>query len=163
MVIGKSNKKFTEWYIEKSRTSRIQPKISDLFEVSVGPVVPHRCPHKGNCYPYLDTSSAIPWSIVSKLPKRRFKGTVTKPPFVVVRRTSNPGDKYRAVAAMVTGSSPVAVENHLIVLKPKDGTIKQCNKLIEFLKRASANQWFNERIRCRHLTVSSVKEMPLME
>lgn len=163
MVIGKSNKKFTEWYTEKSRTSRIQPKISDLFEVSVGPVVPHRCPHKGNWHPYLDTSSAIPWSIVSKLPNRRFKGTVTKPPFVVVRRTSNPGDKYRAVASIVTGSSPVAVENHLIVLKPKNETIKQCIKLIEFLKGASANQWFNERIRCRHLTVSSVKEMPLME
>jgi hypothetical protein len=163
MVIGKSNKKFTEWYSEKSRTSRIQLKISDLFEVSVGPVVPYRCPHKGNWYPYLDTSSAIPWSIVSKLPVRRFKGTVTKPPFVVVRRTSNPGDKYRAVASIVTGSSPIAVENHLIVLKPRNGTIKQCIKLIEFLRGASANQWFNERIRCRHLTVSSVKEMPLME
>jgi len=163
MVTGKSNKKFTEWYTEKSRSSRMQPKISDLFEVSVGPVVPYRCPHKGNWYPYLDTSSAIPWSIVSKLPNRRFKGTVTEPPFVVVRRTSNPGDKYRAVASIITGSSHVAVENHLIVLKPKNGTIKQCIKLIEILKGASANQWFNERIRCRHLTVSSVKEMPLME
>ena len=163
MVIGKSNKKFTEWYPEKSHISRIQLKISDLFEVSVGPVVHYRCPHKGNWHPYLDTSSAIPWSIVSKLPTRRFKGTVTKPPFVVVRRTSNPGDKYRAVASIITGFSPVAVENHLIVLKPKSGTMKQCIKLFEFLKEASANQWFNERIRCRHLTVSSIKEMPLME
>lgn len=162
MVIGKSNNEFTEWYTEKSCTSRIESKISDLFEVSVGPVVPYRCPHKGNWHSYLDTSLAIPWSIVSKLPKRRFKGTLTKPPFVVVRRTSNPGDKYRAVASIITGSSPVAVENHLIVLKPKNGTIKQCIKLIEFLRGALANQWFNERIRCRHLTVSSVKEMPLV-
>jgi len=163
MVVGKSNKKSTEWYSETSRTSRIKLKISDLFEVSVGPVVPHRCLHKGNWYSYLNTSSAIPWSIVSKLPKRRFKGTVVKPPFAVVRRTSNPDDKYRAVASIIMGSSPVAVENHLIVLKPKDGTIMRCKKLIEFLKGASANQWFNKRIRCRHLTVSSVKEMPLKE
>ncbi len=63
----------------------------------------------------------------------------------------------------VSHISKFAVENHLIVLRPKDGTIGKCKKLVKFLKGESTNQWFNQRIRCRHLTVSAVKDMPLME
>lgn len=138
-------------------------KISNEFEVRVGPVVPHRDPKKGPRFRYLDCNSALPWSEIDKLKNRRFSGTTFKPPFVVLRRTSSPSDKNRVIATLVKGSSPVAVENHLIVLIPKDSTVKTCKSLIANFKRNETKDWLNTRIRCRHLTVSALKELPWWE
>lgn len=135
-------------------------KVKDLFDVHVGPVVPHRHEHKGPWYSYIDSSSARPWAVVTDLPNRRFSGTIFQSPFVVVRRTSSPSDRYRATATTVRTSKPVAIENHLIILKPKDNTIKLCNELLKQLKDNRTNRWLNRRIRCRHLTVTSIKELP---
>jgi len=134
--------------------------ISDLFDVHVGPVVPYRDPQIGKLHSYVDCSTAAPWAIVSDAPKRRFKGRIFVPPFVVIRRTSNPADKYRAVASIINTRLPIAVENHLIVLKPKDNTLEKCQALVLRLKDDKTNKWLNSRIRCRHLTVSAIKELP---
>lgn len=161
--VGKSKfQKVTDKWLQLVSIGNLA-KISNNFEVRVGPVVPHRDPKKGPWYRYLDCNTAIPWGEIDKLKKRRFPGTTFKPPFVVLRRTSSPSDKKRVIATLVKGSSPVAVENHLIVLIPKDGTVKTCKSVLANLKRSETTEWLNKRIRCRHLTVPALKELPWWE
>jgi hypothetical protein len=83
-----------------------------------------------------------------------------KPPFVAIRRTSRPGDRHRAIGTLITALQPVAVENHLIALRPKDGTVKACRELLYSLKDDRTTHWLDERIRCRHLTVAALNELP---
>jgi hypothetical protein len=82
------------------------------------------------------------------------------PPFVVIRRTSSPSDKFRASGTIIAGKKAVAVENHLIVIRPKNSTLKDCNELLKLLKSEQTNNFLNERMRCRHLTVGIVKKIP---
>ena len=91
---------------------------------------------------------------------RRFEGRVFSPPFVVVRRTSRPGDKHRALGTIINNARPVAVENHLLVLLPKDGTVKACRELLRVLRKPQTTQWLDQYIRCRHLTVSALADLP---
>ena len=91
---------------------------------------------------------------------RKYTGRTFQPPFVVVRRTSRPDDKFRAVATVIVGHELVAVENHLMVLLPKDNKLSSCKKLLSVLKSEETNKWLNERIRCRHLTVNALKNVP---
>lgn len=136
-------------------------KVSDFFSVCVGSVVPHRDEEQGPRCAYIHTRDAPPWGTISSAPDyRKFNGTTHTAPFVIVRRTSSPSDKNRATATLVTCEGDVAIENHLIVLKPLSKTVEECLRLIEFLKREEVDDWLNERIRCRHLTVSAVKEIP---
>ena len=137
--------------------------IGDLFTVAVGPVVPHRNPKKGKWYPYIHPRLLPSWTTINvdnAIKKRRFNGTVFKPPFVVIRRTSRPSDSNRAIASIIKGKSYVAVENHLIVCKPKSGCLDDCHKLLKLLKLDFTNEWLNKRIRCRHLTVTAIREIP---
>ena len=67
----------------------------------------------------------------------------------------------RAVGSIILGSNPVAVENHLIVVKPKRGGIKECEFLLNNLRNAQTKTWLDERIRCRHLTVGVLRELPV--
>jgi hypothetical protein len=80
---------------------------------------------------------------------------------VVIRRTSRPGDAYRATATVIGGESPIAVENHLLVCEPKDRKLATCKKLMLQLKTDAVNKYLNGRIRCRHLTVQAIEELPL--
>ncbi|WP_081610027.1 N-6 DNA methylase [Mariprofundus ferrooxydans] len=135
--------------------------VGDRFEIHVGTVVDYRSPKEGHLYPYLETKQATPWSknfICSDT--RRFNGTVFQPPFVVIRRTSRPGDKFRAIGTIVRGNAPVAVENHLIVAKPMRNTVKQCLELLKVLRLPSTSEYLDIVMRCRHLTVTSVKSIP---
>lgn len=135
--------------------------LGDYFEVRVGPVVPHRDPVEGNEYPFLSAKTCSPWiELESPTLKRRYLGKTYKGPFVVVRRTSSPSDKKRCVPTVIAGSADYAVENHLIIIKPIDGLLETCRELANYLKRVEVNDWVNQRIRCRHLTVSALKEMP---
>lgn len=135
--------------------------LGDKFDISVGPVVPYRDPYEGHEYPFIHPRVVAAWSEVSRFPEtRRYKGKVFCPPFIVVRRTSRPGDQYRAVASIIVGSTPIAVENHLLILQPKDGSLSTCRRLLSILKTTQTNDWLNQRIRCRHLTASSVKSIP---
>jgi hypothetical protein len=135
--------------------------IGNDFEVHVGAVVPYRDKKTGRFYPYLVARDLPAWKTVTKIPaKRRFSGTVHNPPFVVVRRTSRPEDKHRAIGTIISEKNPIAVENHLLVLQPKDNTLESCHKLLNNLRRPETSDWLNSKIRCRHLTVSSLSELP---
>lgn len=142
-------------------TNSQQKNINSYFSVSVGPVVPHRHREEGPELAFLHSRDATPWGTLDHLaPRRRFSGTTHYPPFVVIRRTSSPSDRNRAIGTIINCTEPVAVENHLVVCKPNDGRIESCRNLIEVLKSSVTNDWLNNRIRCRHLTVGAVKEIP---
>ena len=142
----------------------VQPgtTIGDYFDVHVGRVVPHRDPKKGKWHPYIHARNVPTWEIIREFKtSRRHQGKAYEPPFVAIRRTSRPGDKYRATATVIAGERPVAVENHLIVCEPRDGKFTTCQKLITHLKTTAVNEFLDTRIRCRHLTVGAVREVPL--
>ena len=135
--------------------------IGHHFKISIGPVVDYRDPHTGPLYPFIHSRDLPPWQIVREIPRRRcFSGRVLKPPFVAVRRTSRPGDRHRAIGTLIAGSQQVAVENHLIVLQPKDGRVRTCRELLDILKDDQTTHWLDQRIRCRHLTVAALDELP---
>lgn len=147
-----------DWLIGNSE---IKSVIEDFYEISVGKLVAYRDKEEGPEYPYIHPRNVPPWSVVTDYPERRkFLGRAISPPFVVVRRTSSPSDKFRAIGAIIDGVEPVAVENHLIVIKPAGGSLKECEKLLECLKSVQTNEFLNIRIRCRHLTVEAVKQIP---
>jgi hypothetical protein len=136
--------------------------IGDRFDVSVGAFVPFRHSGQGAWHPYICARGIPPWCTIEKVTGHvRFTGTVHIPPFAVVRRTSRVGDKHRAVATVVCSSVPVVVENHLLVLRPKDGRRGTCEELLVALRRPEIDEWLDQRIRCRHLTVDAVRQLPL--
>lgn len=146
------------WY-EESISKNI---LSNLYDVCIGPLVAYRDPEDGPLYPYIYVKNASPWAIVSNFTdSRRYLGRAIQGPFVVVRRTSSPSQKYRMIGTIINTKDLVAVENHLIVIKPKDGKFSSCDKLLEFFKTKEANEFLNNRIRCRHLTVSAIKSLVL--
>ncbi len=135
--------------------------IADMYDVRVGPVVPHRHAESGPEYRYIHARSLPPWGTLKRINERRnFAGTTFRPPFVAVRRTSRPDGKKRAVATIVEGKKNVAVENHVLVLLPHDGTIDSCLTLIDQLKSNKTDKWLNQRIRCKHLTVAAIGAIP---
>jgi hypothetical protein len=135
--------------------------IADAFTVTVGPVVPHRHPPLGPWRAYVDTRSLPPWKkLTSVKTRRRWQGRVARPPFVAIRRTSAPRDKFRAVASIVSGSEAVAVENHLIICMPKARTVKACKQLLDYLQTSTVNTFINDAIRCRHLRTSTIADLP---
>jgi hypothetical protein len=134
--------------------------VGDHFEVHVGAVVPHRDRRKGPRAAYIHAKALPPWEVLKRIGEnRRFSGTLFGPPFVLVRRTSRPGEK-RAIATIVTGKRKVAVENHLVVLLPRIKTVDQCNQLLKVLKSPQTDRWLDKRIRCRHLTIYALKDVP---
>lgn len=138
-------------------------KLSEYFDVSIGPVVPHRHGNTGKwCY-YLDVGSAEPNAEVSHLRKRRFAGRLIEPPFVVIRRTTSPSDRQRIVPTLVLVDGPVAVENHLVVLIPREGGLQACRKLLARLQANDIHQWANSANGCRHLTKGLVENLPFKE
>lgn len=149
----------SDWW--KTMKGQKGTTLTDRFEIEVGRVVPHRDPKEGPWWPYIYARVLPKWKTVRIFPNhRRFAGKVFKPPFVVVRRTSRPEDAYRAVGTVISGDNEVAVENHLIVLTPKDGLVRTCRELLEVLRTPETNDWLNERIRCRHLTVPALQDLP---
>lgn len=141
--------------------SAAEVTVGDIFKVSVGPVVPHRHPLKGKWHRYICAKTVPAWSQRHEpVNSRRFTGTVFTPPFVVVRRTSSPSDKNRATGSLIIGNKSVAVENHLIVLCPNDGSIETCKSLMQVLSHKDTTDFLNREIRCRHLTTTSVKSIP---
>ena len=144
------------------KESKVKETLSSITEISVGALVPHRHRNRGPWRPYLHAQGLARWGRVNvaSLPKRRFNGTAFLPPFVAVRRTSRPGDSGRAVGTVIVGDRPVAVENHLIVIKPNDASLATCEKILSQLRSDVTDQWLNHRIRCRHLTVRAMQELP---
>jgi hypothetical protein len=151
-----------EWW--RSPKEAEHGRVGDFFDVSVGAVVPHRDQNRGSWYPFATSRSVSPWKTISNpAPCRRFEGTTVVPPFATVRRTSSPRDSQRAVGSIISGSRPVAVENHLLVAKPRHGDLYDCEFLLKNLRDPQTKVWLDERIRCRHLTVGILRELPLWE
>jgi len=149
-----------EWWPPNKKNTTT---VAEHFTVSVGAVVPHRHKRKGPLRPYLHAKSLPRWKSLRRIGEnRKFMGPVTKPPFVVIRRTSRRGDPNRAVATIIASKSDVAVENHLIICRPKNGTLKQCKALLTQLRSHKTTRFLDERIRCRHLTVEAIKELPFV-
>jgi hypothetical protein len=136
-------------------------KLGDYFNVSVGSVVPFRLKEVGEDFTYINTKNAVPWKGLNTLTKKiKFNGKNHHAPFVVIRRTSSPSDRNRAVPTLINEFGNFVIENHLFVLSPKDGKLVTCKLLIKKLKNPKTNTWFNKYIRCRHLTKKSILELP---
>lgn len=138
--------------------------IGSDFNVHVGPVVPFRDADEGPKYHYIHARVTPAWRIFEAVrgERRGYAGRTFDPPFVVIRRTSRPGMNQRAVGTIVVGKISVAVENHLIVAQPKTKAKAKelCKKLLANLRDARTSDFLNERIRCRHLTVSAINSIP---
>jgi hypothetical protein len=135
--------------------------VRDLFNIHVGPVVPFRLDNKGVWRTYVHSEILPAWKTVSGFSEHiRFTGKTYEPPFVLVRRTSKSSYKQRCIGTIVTGPGELAVENHLLILQPKDGKLKTCRQLLDLLQDPATSEWMNQRIRCRHLTVSAMGDLP---
>lgn len=157
-VAGKTSESINKWPDFHQRTKHV---VSDFFDIHVGSVVPHRDPIEGPRYQYIHARTAPAWQTIREIGEdRRYSGKVFAPPFIVVHRTSSPNDKSRCIATLIDIEQHVAVENHLLVLLPKDKSIDSCHLLLDVLRSEQSTDWLNQRIRCRHLTVSSLKELP---
>ena len=158
-VIG-ANEQAAAWHTAEGAEST----IADFFNVRTGPLVAYRDPEEGPEYPYFYPKICPLWETVRNVTEtRRFSGKALSPPFVVIKRTSSPSDRNRASATLINLREPVAIENHMIVAMPKDGRVNTCKKLIKVLQTQQTNDYLNERIRLRHLTVGVVKDIPFFE
>jgi hypothetical protein len=138
--------------------------ISDYFDVCVGTIVPHRDPKEGQLFPYLHAKNVKKGQLISNISETILtKRKVFDSPFVVLHRTSSPNDNPRCVASIVNDTRKSAVENHLIILKPKKDDLNMCQRLMNVFSSQVTDSFLNQRIRCRHLTVSSINEIPWIE
>jgi hypothetical protein len=145
-----------QWF----KRTRSGLRLSDLFHITVGSVVPHRHPPTGPKRAYVTARSVKPWATVRRIVhKRGFSGSLAQPPFVVVRRTARPGQRCRAVGSIITGQRAVAVENHLIVLRPRDGSERTCRRLVRLLRKRETSTWLDERHRSHHMTTTALSEL----
>lgn len=150
----------TEWVPSASNNPSPQT-LSSFASVQVGAVVPHRHPETGPGAPFATTRELEPWSTIKRLSsRRRFSGRLNTGPFVLVRRTSRPGDRYRAQATIYACTDPAAVENHLLVVTPHDRTLRTCERILAVLQRPDTSVYLDGRIRLRHLTVAALNEIP---
>ncbi|WP_370305495.1 N-6 DNA methylase [Sinimarinibacterium flocculans] len=151
-----------DWGTTDCAAKELGSTLETHFAVAVGAVVPHR--HPGDVGPwrkYLDVTHAPARGETIPSHSRRFNGRTHLPPFVTIRRTSNPGDSSRLVPTLVLGEEPVAVENHLIVLSPIRGGVAACRALMKVLQSESATAWVNSRMRCRHIATNILSSLPV--
>ena len=139
----------------------VPARLGDMCSVHVGAVVPHRTLKNAPRQPYIAVADVTPWTETTPARSVGYRASTHTPPFVVVRRTSGPKDKERVRATIVRGVAPILVENHLLVLTPNEHTVAACRKIVAALKLPQTHAWLNKRIRCRHLTVGAVREIPL--
>ena len=150
--IGLSFKK----YEKNSKT------LSNYFDICVGPVVPHRDPETGPNCKYLHVKNSPTGKVVKQIREiKKYPGRIFKAPLLTIHRTSSPSDKQRCKVTVINTKGCIAIENHLIVLKPKDNNLKTCLQFQDLLSSNKTTQWLNMEIRCRHLTVASVKHIPV--
>lgn len=150
--------------VEASPSNCQRETVGDLFDVSVGPVVPHRNLETGKALPYLTPHNAPAWEEIGRPSEQaQYAATPRRGPLVLVRRTSSPSDRARARATIVNYAGEMLIENHLLICVPKDGQIDTCRRLARSLSDARTSEWLNEQIRCRHLTVASVSRLPWFE
>lgn len=146
----------------KAKIKSSFPSLSDLCDISVGPVVHYRDEKKGPSRPYIISKGLKGWTTLeSTTHARKHPGEPFVGPLVVIKRTSRFGDPHRAIATIIHFDTPVFIDNHLIVLKPKKGGLSACRKVLAILKDTRTTDWLNNAIRCRHLTVPLIKKLPV--
>jgi len=156
--LHKDNNTSIEWH----RNLGDYESLSQLYDVSTGPLVAYRDPEEGELFPYFHPKNCPAWAVVEKTTEsRRFNGRLVKPPVVLVKRTSSPSARYRASATVINVKGLIAVENHMIVIKPKSCRLEDCHKLLSILKSQKTNDYLNDRARMRHLTTRIIKGIPL--
>jgi hypothetical protein len=159
---ARSSSPLNSWYASRPAGTKC---LADLATVSVGDVVPHRDVPSGGASPYLTVDALPAWATTIDTPLTiRHGGRLHSPPFVALRRTSAPTrveGSIRVRAAVYAGIEPVAVENHLIVIRPSDGGVASCMRILDGLRQPAVTRWLDERLRLRHLTVAALRELPL--
>ncbi|RQV10616.1 hypothetical protein DF039_26750 [Burkholderia cenocepacia] len=144
-----------------NNNNEAQNLLRDKYDVRIGSVVPHRLTGRGKWAAYLCVKSAPPFSETTPQKKLRFEGALFNPPFLVIRRTSNPADTHRIIPTVVTGEHPVAVENHLIAIFPKSNELSSCLALYRQLVSHQSREWLDNAIRCRHITKRVLLNLPI--
>ncbi|MET7417536.1 hypothetical protein [Dactylosporangium sp. NPDC005555] len=140
--------------------------LGSIASISVGDVVPHRHKEEGPALNYLCVRSAAVGQTITSTPTRRFTGRTHQAPFVLIRRTSAPTRRPgpRLSTSVVAASlGTVAIENHLIIVKPLHGDEKECEFLAQQLRQESVTKWLDDRLRTRHLTTTMLLQLPLPE
>jgi hypothetical protein len=136
-------------------------KVADAFDVHVGPIVEYRDKGGGRNRAFITTRDLAPWTVQTRIRNTWPAGNrAIDPPFVAVGRTSSPHDQHRLVASVISGKRPVAVENHLLTLQPRSGRLNDALRLMTWLGSSTVTEHLQHRIRCRHLTVSAINELP---
>lgn len=135
--------------------------LADFFDVTIGSLVAYRDPEEGPLFPYFHSKNCpVGATITATDEYRAYSGRTYTPPFIVIKRTSSPSDKNRAAATLINLNELVAVENHLIVIRPKSTKIEDCQSLLKLLSTAEVNYFLNDRARMRHLTIETIKKIP---
>lgn len=151
------NKSKIFWYEESDGQT-----VGDKFEVFTGPVVEYREVFKGPETPYLTAKNVKTGEIIEQAGHLRpYSGKTHCGPLVLLKRTSSPKEKIRLKVAVVADTRPLALENHLIAIRPHSGTLDDCLMLADWLCKTTANEFINKRIRMRHLSVGAGKSIPL--
>lgn len=138
-------------------------RLGDIARVRVGPVVANRDPHRGPWRPYVEARDISRSREMAPTRHRRFLGTVFEPPFVVVGRTNRAdraNGRARLRASIVTGGQPIAVENHLLAILPNRRSLRACRDIVRLVQSDTASEFMDRRLRCRHLTVAALTELP---
>jgi hypothetical protein len=137
-------------------------RLEEIADIRVGPVVANRDPHRGPWHLYVDARDIGGKSEFCPTRHRRFRGTVVESPFVVVGRTNRPNEGHgpRVRGTVVTADRPIALENHLISIVPKKHTVAGCREVVEILESEPTTDFLDGRLRCRHLTVAALREIP---
>lgn len=138
------------------RASSAAKSVGDVCDVRVGPVVPHRDPEAGPTVPFVTARNLT----AGTQERRAYAGRLESGPMVLVNRTSRPGDIPRVRVRIRKIEEESAIENHLIVVKPKAGSTTTCEEIAAALESDEARHFLDDRIRCRHLTVKALKEIP---
>ena len=137
--------------------------IGDVFNVCVGSVVPYRDPVAGDEHFYLKARN-----VETGKEKRSFIEKIKsfhKPvegPFITIKRTSSPSDKVRCAASLIASRELFHLDNHLIIIKAKgDMSLSGYRAIARYLNGKECTRFLNRAIRCRHLTVSIIKQIPI--
>jgi len=131
--------------------------VSSDFDVHVGQVVEYRDKGDAAKRAFLSSGTVKPWTVQHRLADSWGAGARSVvPPFVAIQRTSSPDDPKRVIATVIAGRRPVAVENHLITVRPRSGDLGHAIALMNWLQTGAADGQLQRRIRCRHLTVPAI-------
>ena len=143
---------------------KAEKTIADYFDVHVGAVVPHRDAKDGVESYYL-TARNVPacGRIGTSFERIQSAHNPVKGPFIVIKRTSSPTDKRRCSAVSIESFDLFHIENHLIYLKPRSPGLSQRirRSICKWLCSSECTDMLNKKIRCRHLTVDVIRDIPM--